>query len=302
VTNARPTISAIVLTYKRPDELDGVLENLLGQLRQPDEILVFDNDPEQSGRAAARVADPRVRYICPGENLGVTGGRNAAVTYAQGEILLFIDDDARFDSPSAMATILDAFAADDVAVLAFLIRNAETKEIVPREYPGYTLRQVAEPHDVSYFLGGACAMRRAAFAMLGGYDDALFYGGEEVEFSFRLLRQGLRIRYLPDVLVYHRASPKGREKVQDAYRLIRNRVYIAIKHMPLPYLLTHLAIWGGFAFLQALRARQPGEYVRGLASVKADGLLAKALAYRRANPMRRETVAYLRRHEGRLIY
>ncbi len=296
------TITAIVLTYKRPDELDGILENLLAQRRPPDEILVFDNDPEGSGRQAARAADPRVRYVCSAENLGPAAGRNAAAREATGDLLFFLDDDCRLDGEDAVAKLPDCFAMAQVGCLAVLIRNAETRAIVPREFPGFHPERWPEPHDVTYFLAGAFAMPRALFEELGGFDAVLYHGEEEIELSFRIIGAGWRISYTPAIQVLHRASPQGRETIRRGYRLIRNRVYLALKHLPMPYLLTHFVLWGGFALLQALRAGQPGEFFRGLASLWQDRLIAKALAYRRAHPMTRETVAYLKKHEGRLIY
>ena len=123
-----------------------------------------------------------------------------------------------------------------------------------------------------------------------------------MEFAFRLLAAGHRIRYTPDVVMMHRTAPEGREAIQEAYRLVRNRVYIALKHLPLPYLLSHLAVWSGFACWEAVRGRQLGEFVRGLTSLRADGLLRQALAYRRAHPMPAGVVRYLRENEGRLWY
>lgn len=296
------TISVIVITYKRPDELSGVLDNILNQRRQPDEIIVLDNDPDQSGRKAQHLDEPLVRYVCPGMNLGPAEGRNRAARIARGDVLIFIDDDCRFEHFNATSLVPEYFGLPEVGCLAFLIRNAVSHEIVPREYPGFKTDRWSDPHDVSYFLGGGFAILRSLFEELGGFDEVLFHGEEEVELSFRIIKAAKRIYYVPDVAVLHREATAGREPIKRNYRLIRNRVYLALKHLPFPYLLTHLVVWGGFAFWQALLAKQPGEYFRGLASLKCDGLCAKALEYRRANPMQKETIAYLAKHEGRLIY
>lgn len=296
------SVSAIVLTYKRPKELSGVLDNLINQHRPPDEIIVIDNDPEGSGRAANHLGDPTVRYMCPGENLGVAEGRNRAAAHAQGELLIFIDDDARFEKFSAITSMINCFTEDDIAVLAFLVRNAETKEIVPKEYPGYSVERHMDVHDVGYFLGGACAILRSAYEKLKGYDDVIFYGGEEVDFSFRLTKANLRIRYIPDINIFHRASPDGRDKVQDAFWLIRNRIYIAYKHLPIPFMLSHFLVWGCFALGQAIKTFKLGDYFRGLAALKNEGLLARAKAYRQESPMQKDTVQYLLKVGGRMWY
>jgi len=297
------TVSALIITYQRPDELNGVLANLLAQTRPPDEIIVIDNDPAGSGAQATLAARAGVTYLCTGENLGVAGGRNRAAGRATGDLLLFIDDDARFANSDAIGNVLAAFRGDaETACLAFLVRNAGTGEIAPKEFPGFHPERWQEPRDAAYFVGCGFAMRAGAFRALGGFDEHFFYDGEELEFSFRLLGAGWRIRYRPDVEVLHRVSALGRGLTKNCYWLVRNRTYVAVKHLPFPYLLTYLAAWGGFALLNALRGRRFGEFLRGLRALRADGLLQGALAYRRQHPMTRETVRYLRAHEGRLFY
>ncbi|MHB0938412.1 MAG: glycosyltransferase family 2 protein [Armatimonadota bacterium] len=297
------TISALVITYQRPDELNGALENLLAQDRPPDEIIVIDNDPAGSGRDAPLTEHERVSYLCTGENLGVAAGRNRAAGRAAGDVLVFIDDDARFSTPAALTAVAEAFTEHErMGVLAFLIRNAWSGEIRPSEHPHPDAGRWAEPREVSYFLGGACAIRSAVFSVLGGFDETFFYNGEELEFSFRLLDAGWHLRYRPDVEVLHRVSALGRGLTTNCFWLVRNRVYVAMKHLPFPYLLTYLTVWSGFAFLQALRGRRLGEFLRGLRALRKEGLLQRARAYRKEHPMRRETITYLHRNGGRLFY
>jgi len=81
-------ISAIIITYKRADELAGALENIFAQELMPDEIIIIDNDPEGSGKAVIPAGNDRVKYICSGENLGPAAGRNLAAEHAYGDILL----------------------------------------------------------------------------------------------------------------------------------------------------------------------------------------------------------------------
>ncbi len=298
----RERLSAIVITYKRPDDLNATLSNLQNQDRPPDEIVVIDNDPKKSGHDAERVNDPEVRYFCPGENLGVSAGRNRAVAQAEGDIVLFVDDDARFGTYSALTASLHGFRDPQVACQAFLIRNGNTRDIVPKEYPGTSTAGWEEPHDVSYFLGGACAMRRKVFVDLGGYDETYFYGVEELDLAYRMINAGHRLRYLPEILVNHYANTAGREQVTRAYHLIRNRIYFAEKNLPLPYLLSHFAVWGAFAFGKALTSGQVKEYFKGVFSLRDDGAFRRAREYRAAHPMTKETRAYLRTHDGRLWY
>lgn len=295
-------LTAVIITYKRPDELTGALANVLTQDMLPDEILVYDDDPEGSGRVAAGLDHPLVRYIVARENRGPAGARTQAAQEASGQLLLFLDDDCRFARADTVRLIGEICTEPSRALVSFLIKDAASNSIVARNYPGRTLTLVDRAHDISYFSAGGFAVRREIFLEMEGFDPILYHGEEELDLSLRLINQGWRLHYDPRVIILHRESPAGREGIRRSYRHIRNRLYLAVKHMPFPYVLSHILIWSGFTFFRALRRRQAGEYWRGVASLWKDGLWREALHYRREHPMTRETVAYLRRHDGRLLY
>lgn len=90
------SVSVILPTFRRPDGLRAALASLMAQSRQPDEIIVVDNDPDGSARTgvanAAAVARCPVAYVhaeCP----GVANARNAGWAAAKGRYIAFLDDD-----------------------------------------------------------------------------------------------------------------------------------------------------------------------------------------------------------------
>jgi hypothetical protein len=64
------------------------------------------------------------------------------------------------------------------------------------------------PNSGVHFVPGACLLvRRSSFG--GGFDDALRYG-EDVDFVWRLHDQGWLVRYVADVVVFHKARDSWR--------------------------------------------------------------------------------------------
>ena len=88
--DARPTVSAVIITRNRKDALSRVLDRLLEQ--PVGEILVVDNGSSDGTAEHVRGYGDPVRLLEPGENLGL-GGRNLAAGEAAGELLLMLDDD-----------------------------------------------------------------------------------------------------------------------------------------------------------------------------------------------------------------
>ncbi|MEY2848658.1 MAG: hypothetical protein RI885_1323 [Actinomycetota bacterium] len=91
-----------VLTFRRPDDIRAILPDLMVQratVGDNVEIVVVDNDPEGSARAAVEgIAGGAVRYVHEATP-GISAARNRAIAESAGkDVLVFIDDDER---PSA---------------------------------------------------------------------------------------------------------------------------------------------------------------------------------------------------------
>ncbi len=92
-------ISLCIATYRRPERLGALLDDLCRQQRLPHEVVVVDNDSAGSGRCvierrlAAGAPFPILYDIQPVQNISLT--RNSTVALASGDWLAFVDDDER---------------------------------------------------------------------------------------------------------------------------------------------------------------------------------------------------------------
>lgn len=92
-------ISVCIATYRRPERLGTLLDDLARQQRLPQEVVVVDNDAAGSARdiveqiQAAGAPFPILYDIQIQKNVALT--RNRTVTLANGQWLAFIDDDER---------------------------------------------------------------------------------------------------------------------------------------------------------------------------------------------------------------
>ena len=92
-------ISICIATYRRPERLRSLLDDLLLQECRPSEIVVVDNDAAGSARpvvdavVAARPPIPIHYAVQPARNIALT--RNRTVELSGGEWIAFIDDDER---------------------------------------------------------------------------------------------------------------------------------------------------------------------------------------------------------------
>lgn len=87
-------VSFCFSTYKRAVYLHDTLQKILWQTYNDYEVIVSDNDPEESGRPVVEAFhDPRLKYFPNGENLGMKKSYNKSLERSSGEYIIMIADD-----------------------------------------------------------------------------------------------------------------------------------------------------------------------------------------------------------------
>ena len=108
-------VSIVTPTFRRTDEVMGLLENISKQSVLPTEVILIDGaaEGEDSTETAVRnlINDYpfRINYI---RNKGGTAiQRNRGIEAAQGEFIAFVDDDVRLD-PDFLRTVLEVMRTE----------------------------------------------------------------------------------------------------------------------------------------------------------------------------------------------
>ncbi|HEY3111849.1 MAG TPA: glycosyltransferase family 2 protein [Chloroflexota bacterium] len=268
-----PTVA--IVNHNGGADLPDCLASVRAQSLAPAELVVVDNrstdgSPELVGEA---------RLIRLEQNLGYGGGANAAAAATVGDPLVILNPDVCL-RPDWLAAVAAAFEADPrlgVAGSKLLFPDGQTVQHAGgvvraplmladhRRYGQPDDPTESEPLDVDYVTGAALAVRRAALAEIGGFDEGFFLYFEETDLCRRARDAGWRVRYLPRAAAIHRESAVvGRESGSYYRHYHRGRLRYALKHLaPAAFLVD---------FVPAERARLP-------AVVSPDELLGLRRAY-----------------------
>jgi glycosyltransferase involved in cell wall biosynthesis len=104
--NSRPKVSFCFTTFKRFDYLRDTLKSVQHQTFHDFEVVVSDNDPQQSGRVVVESFDQRFKYFPNEENLGMKKSFNRSLERSSGEFIVMIaDDDPVY--PDMLETLLN---------------------------------------------------------------------------------------------------------------------------------------------------------------------------------------------------
>lgn len=246
-----PTISVVIATRGRPGILRSALQSVADASPPAAELIVVDGDETGSAapptREIAATSPFPVHYV-PSPP-GLTRQRNRGIATATGEVVLFVDDDARI-SRDVIGRLIAAYAdpsvigvtgrVEEPASHRFGGQRSRLRALLPGGGAEGTFTRFGYPRrlvhpevarDVEFMPGCFMSARREAAAQLR-FDEALpGYGlAEDEDFSCRLSRLG-RIRYLPDAVVRHDNSGfGGRDTREFGRQVVRNRAYLFRKN------------------------------------------------------------------------
>ncbi len=261
----RKVISVILLSCERKEETLETLKSLYQQTFKDFEVIVVDQGSSKDVINSIRTNFQDVNLILLHKNMGVPAGRNIGAINANGEILIFLDNDAHFNN-DAFEKVIQRFENNKkLGIVGFRIVNAKTKKLDYSSwvYQKSRIKDAEKEFETYTFCGAGHAIRREVFEKVGYYWDELFFGWEEMEFSIKVINNNIKILYSPDVVVYHRLSDEGRVlKPRRECFSLRNSLWVSWRYMPRYYALwesivrifTYLfkSIKGRFFFIMVL--------------------------------------------------
>ncbi len=204
-----PTVSVVVPTRDRPEQLRKCLAALVDQARPADEIIVVDDASRDPAAVCAVVAPVPAARLVAGAGRGPAAARNRGVAEAEGAVICLTDDDCR-PAPEWLAAIVDRFSQEGRASAALagptLTGNAGDVFAVASQV--VTNHLAASSADlVVGTLGFAptsnLACRRELLLEVPFDERFPLAAGEDREWCANVTRLGHRIRFEPAAIVRH---------------------------------------------------------------------------------------------------
>jgi GT2 family glycosyltransferase len=269
----------------RPAELAALLESVARQDLPAARVVVVGNGTPLPELPAG------VDGVELGENLGVSGGRNAAITHLRTcgdvDVVVDLDDDGLLVDTDVFSKLAAMYAADpQLGVVSFRIADADG-QTQRRHVPRLRAKDPMRGGEVTTFLGGGHGLSMRMLNEVGDWPEEFFFAHEETDLAWRALDAGWRVVYEPSLVLQHPKTSPARHAVY--YRMTaRNRVWLAKRHLPAPLVPAYLGVW---TLLTLARARSLGG-LRAWAGGFMEGVTQSA---GRRRPMRWATVARMTR-------
>ena len=252
------SLSVIVCTKDRPDEISGCVDCLLEQTIKEFELIVVDassdrNIEDMLARKLKKVKD-RICFKYVKSPAWLTRQRNMGIEEASGEILVFLDDDVvvekdylenhhrvyEKDIQGRIGGVGGIFLnSDSYGFIGYLFRklflldlSGEKGKVLPSGFASH-LRNPTVLTESEVLDGGNTSYRRKIFDSLEFDEYFKGYGYmEDDDFSYRASKQ-YTLAVSPDIRLTHLASGASRsERKEIQIMQVVNHYWFFKKNMP----------------------------------------------------------------------
>lgn len=224
-------LSVIILNYNVRHFLELCLKSVEAAIQHIDaEIIVVDNLSSDDSCGMVKALFPKVILIENSVNYGFSKGNNIGVAKAKGEYVCILNPDTVV-AEDTFTKLLDF--ADNTSKLGIVgcklidgtgqflpesKRNIPTpwvaiKKILGNTKPYYALHlDENQTGKADVLVGAFMLLKRQVYNEINGFDEDFFMYGEDMDFSYRILKAGYHNYYNPTTTVIHY---KGESTLKD---------------------------------------------------------------------------------------
>ncbi|GAB2537736.1 glycosyltransferase family 2 protein [Brachybacterium huguangmaarense] len=230
-----PRASVVIAAYGGAGVIGDQLRALAEQEAAPAfEVLVMDNNsPDDLAGAVAPFLSDAVRLVPARGGQGQCYARNLGALLAQGEHVLFCDQDDVV-GPRWVASLVSELDRARVLATGPMEVSELNEEDVWRVYLGDPdASPLLRPFPVQGYLpfafGCNLGIRRDDFLALGGMDNSYRGGDEDTDFSWRAQEAGLPLVVADDAVVHYRLRAEAKALFRQRQGYARTRMLTAVR-------------------------------------------------------------------------
>jgi glycosyltransferase involved in cell wall biosynthesis len=299
---ARPVLSVVIPTFQRRDLVVRHVKALADQdFAQPFEVIVVvDGSTDGTVDALRDLKTPFPLTVLDHQNQGLSVTRNRGASAAQGDVLVFLDDDMEAHPRLLTEHAISHAAGADVVLGHIPLHPDSPRNFLSREVGLWAedrARRLLRPgtelplHDLML---GQASIRRDLFHKLQGFDTDFTrdgsFGDEDLDLGYRVMAAGHRVVFNPYAISYQNYIVTPRHHLRQVRQAGQADVTFAKKHpdqtavifQDRPGRWTRPEVWRALAALRPVSAPFTATFrwlVMALVDNGLEGAKAKRLFY-----------------------
>jgi len=262
--NKLPEISIIIANYNGESYLPTCLGSVVDTAHDSFEVIIVDDSSMDKSIKIIKSfmkKDRRIKLFVNNRNLGASASRNKAIGKAQGNILIFLDNDTQVKKNwlkelikpldkknvgAAQSLLIDFDSRDKVQMAGGkLIPHTAWlgADFVEKNYKD-NKNKIRKTEIVA--ISASLAVKKEVIETVGYFDEMEAVTTEDLDFCWRIWIAGFKIVLAPNSIVYHKTKTvKERQNMnsndfQIYYHLAKNSMRSIIKNYQLKNVLRYL--------------------------------------------------------------
>lgn len=261
----------VILNYNVRYFLELCLQSVEQAVKKIDaEIIVVDNNSSDNSCEMIKQSFPEVVLIENKENFGFSKGNNIGVSRAKGKYICILNPDTVVAEDTFSTLLSFADQKKDLGIIGCRLidgrgqflpeskRNVPVVKVAFQKMLGNASNYYAnnvnehESGQVDILVGAFMLLKREVFNKVNGFDEDYFMYGDDIDLSFKLLKEGYKNYYVPSTSIIHY---KGESTLKDktyAKRFHHAMQIFYKKHFKKNIFFDAL-VWLGIAFAYVIR-------------------------------------------------
>ncbi len=247
IPNPPPLVSIIIPTKDKVDLLKNCIKSIFNKTDYPKyEILIVNHDSQQERtykffkEICSSYDNIRILRFSGEFNYSLIN--NFAVSYAKGELLLFLNNDTEVINPDWLTEMVSHAIRDEIGCVGAklyypdgTIQHAgvilgvggvagHSHKHISGESPGYFAR-LNLIQNISAVTGACLMVKKTIFYEVGGFDPNLKVAFNDVDFCLKVREKGYRNLWTPYAELYHYESKtRGYEDTPEKQERFRREI------------------------------------------------------------------------------
>lgn len=223
-------ISVIIPTKNRPGALDSCIASLLAQSMLPDEVVVIDSSITNATHKVVSHYQRLlpIQYLFE-KRIGIPYAMNTGVQKAKGDLLAFLNDDCKVDLDwikniklqensdqyIIQGKTLNANPESLIATVMYFLNEVQIQVAIRR---ALAEKRMLRNYPVIDFLDIKNAViSKNIIQKLNYFYNESFINGGDIELLFRLIKNNIKIIYVPSVIAHHNYTSSLRGATRRLY-------------------------------------------------------------------------------------
>jgi GT2 family glycosyltransferase len=227
-----PIVSIVILSHNDSKETIRCLNSIYQHTKMHDfEVILVDNGSDKNElELLENYVNPNLRLLKNSENLMVAAGRNAGARLANGEFILFLDNDMVVPRGWLPKILAVTDASNSVACSPRVVdvdhRGTEKLRFFATQLINGVIKEIKTVNNeivaCDFLPGGALFVQRDIFQHIQ-FDEKYIFGVEDYDWCMQVRQKGFKLVNCPDVIFYHYKDKRVQRTIIQYDNLERGR-------------------------------------------------------------------------------